>query len=164
MSHVKTNLKLLDTHCVHESASNDIFGMFQFNADCSDDIPPDYEASVGGPANPISGASEITVNESSVVLDPAGRAIGLQQLHPNVETEPEAADESHIIASSKYRYYTFTQHRINELAPLSAFVMCLKIVMGSKFCIFVPHYPEETASLTLLWFHSCLVGVALRFE
>lgn len=115
MSHVKTNLKLLDSHSVHESASNDIFGVFQFNSDCSDDSPPDYEASVGGPANPISGASEITVNESSVVLDPAGRAIGLQQLHPNVETEPEAADESHIIASSKYRYHTFTQHRINKL-------------------------------------------------
>lgn len=108
MSHVKTNLKLMDIHSVHETASNDILWhpMFQFNADCSDDIPPDYEASVGGPANPISGASEITVNESSVVLDPAGRAIGLQQLHPNAETEPEAADESHIIASSKYSYHT----------------------------------------------------------
>lgn len=79
----------------------------QLNADCSDEIPPDYEASVGGPpTNPISGASEITVNESSVVLDPAGRAIGLQLLYPDAETEPHAG-ESHIIASSKYRCYIF---------------------------------------------------------
>ncbi|KAM3624011.1 uncharacterized protein V6R79_018097 [Siganus canaliculatus] len=74
------------------------------NADCSDDIPPDYDTSVGGPpTNPISGASEITVNESSVVLDPAGRAIDLQQLHPNAETEPQAGAESQIIASSEHQ-------------------------------------------------------------
>lgn len=82
----------------------DVFVMFQLNADCSDDVPPDYETSVGGPpTNAISGASEITVNESSVVLDPTGRAIGLQQLHPDAETEPEAGGESHIIASSECR-------------------------------------------------------------
>ncbi|XP_051242680.1 RING finger protein 150a [Dicentrarchus labrax] len=74
------------------------------NADCSDDIPPDYETSVGGPpTNPISGASEITVNESSVVLDPAGRAMILQQLHPNAETEPQTGEESRIIASSEHQ-------------------------------------------------------------
>lgn len=74
------------------------------NADCSDDIPPDYETSVGGaPANPISGASDITVNESSVVLDPAGRAIGLQQIHPTAETEPQAGEESRIMASSEHQ-------------------------------------------------------------
>ncbi|KAM8773140.1 RING finger protein 150a [Acanthopagrus latus] len=74
------------------------------NADCSDDVPPDYEASVGGPpTNAISGASEITVNESSVVLDPTGRAIGLQQLHPDAEPEHEAGGESHIIASSEHQ-------------------------------------------------------------
>lgn len=95
----------MNTHTMHESASQDIFCMCQLNADCSDDIPPDYETSVGGPpTNPISGASEITVNESSVVLDPAGRAIGLQQLHPNAETDPQAGVESRIIASSKYRH------------------------------------------------------------
>lgn len=76
--------------------------MFQLNADCSDEFPPDYEMSAGGPpTNPISGASDITVNESSVVLDPAGRAVGLQQLHPDAETMYQAG-ESHIIASSKY--------------------------------------------------------------
>ncbi|KAE8300294.1 RING finger protein 150 Precursor [Larimichthys crocea] len=74
------------------------------NADCSDDVPPDYETSVGGPpTNPISGASEITVNESSVVLDSAGRAIGLQQHHPNAETEPQEGEESRIIASSEHQ-------------------------------------------------------------
>ncbi|XP_075888854.1 RING finger protein 150a [Nelusetta ayraudi] len=70
----------------------------------TDDVPPDYEASVGGPpTNPISGASEITVNESSVVLDPVGRAIGLQQLHLNAETEAQTAEESHMFASSEHQ-------------------------------------------------------------
>ncbi|XP_026215960.1 RING finger protein 150a [Anabas testudineus] len=71
------------------------------NADCLDEIPPDYEMSVGGPpTNPISAASEITVNESSVVLDSAGRAIGLQQLYPDTEMAPQAG-ESYIISSSE---------------------------------------------------------------
>lgn len=84
-----------------KSALNEPFGDFQFD---TDDVPPDYEASVGGPpTNPISGASEITVNESSVVLDPVGRAIGLQQLHLNAETEAQTAEESHMFASSKCR-------------------------------------------------------------
>ncbi|XP_029950661.1 RING finger protein 150a [Salarias fasciatus] len=73
------------------------------NPDCSDEIPPDYETSVGGPpTNPISGASEITVNESSVVLDPAGRATDLQQLHPEAEPAPQPG-ESHSIASSEHQ-------------------------------------------------------------
>ncbi|XP_058497323.1 RING finger protein 150a [Solea solea] len=73
------------------------------NADCSDEIPPDYDTSVGGPpTNPISGASEMTVNESSVVLDPVGRGIGLQQLQAEAETARQAG-ESHIIASSEHQ-------------------------------------------------------------
>lgn len=72
------------------------------NADCSDEVPPDYETSVGGPpTNAISGASEVTVNESSVVLDPAGRAIGLQQLHP--EAAPQAGEENYVIAGSEHQ-------------------------------------------------------------
>ncbi|CAB1327281.1 unnamed protein product [Coregonus sp. 'balchen'] len=45
------------------------FYFWKPNFDCGDDIPPDYEMSVGGPpTNPITGASDITVNgeESSV--------------------------------------------------------------------------------------------------
>ncbi|XP_047197894.1 RING finger protein 150a [Hippoglossus stenolepis] len=73
------------------------------NADCLDEIPPDYEMSVGGPStNPISGASEITVNESSVVLDPADRGIGLEQLQHEAETELQAG-ESHLMASSEHQ-------------------------------------------------------------
>lgn len=73
------------------------------NADCSDEIPPDYETSVGGPpTNPISTASEITVNESSVVLDPSGRAIDLQQLQPDLWMAPQAG-ESQSIASSEHQ-------------------------------------------------------------
>ncbi|XP_047434461.1 RING finger protein 150a [Mugil cephalus] len=72
------------------------------SADCSDEAPPDYETTVGGPpTNPISGASDITVNESTVVLDPAGRAIDLQ-LHPDAETAPHQG-ESRIIASSEHQ-------------------------------------------------------------
>lgn len=85
-------------------------GTFQLNADCSDEIPPDYEMSVGGPAtNPISAASEITVNESSVVLDSAGRAIDLQQLHPDTEMAPQAG-ESYVISSSKWQDYELTKY------------------------------------------------------
>ncbi|XP_060948234.1 RING finger protein 150a [Limanda limanda] len=66
------------------------------NADCLDEIPADYEMSVGGPStNPISGASEITVNESSVVLD-------LQQLQHDAETALQAG-ESHLMASSEHQ-------------------------------------------------------------
>uniref|UniRef100_G3PYX2 Ring finger protein 150a n=1 Tax=Gasterosteus aculeatus aculeatus TaxID=481459 RepID=G3PYX2_GASAC len=69
------------------------------NADCLDDVPPDYGTPVGGDYNnPISGASEVTVNESSVVLDPAGRATDPRQLHPGEDAEPRAA-QSHSLAS-----------------------------------------------------------------
>ncbi|XP_041640835.1 RING finger protein 150a [Cheilinus undulatus] len=72
------------------------------NPDCTDEVPPDYETSVGGPpTNAISGASEITVNESSVVLDPSGRAIGLQQLHP--EMAPQAGEENYVIGNSEHQ-------------------------------------------------------------
>lgn len=96
--------KINNRNYLSNKDSNDTFGVFQFDADCLDDMPPDYEASVGGPpTNPISGASDITFNESSVVLDPVGRAIGLEQLHPNAEIEPQTGEESHMFASSKYR-------------------------------------------------------------
>ncbi|XP_039769608.1 RING finger protein 150 [Ornithorhynchus anatinus] len=51
------------------------------NADCIDDLPPDFEASIGGPpTNQITGASDTTVNESSVILDPAVRTVGALQV------------------------------------------------------------------------------------
>lgn len=82
---------------------------FQLSADCLDDIPPDYETSIGGPpTNPISAASEITVNESSVVLDPAMRATGFQQVHANVLTEAPTEEGSQITASSKSRPNTLS--------------------------------------------------------
>ncbi|XP_038837918.1 RING finger protein 150-like isoform X1 [Salvelinus namaycush] len=75
------------------------------NFDCGDDIPPDYEMSVGGPpTNPITGASDIAVNgeESSVVLDTMdmNRTIGLPQVyHDAHETLPQAGDSRHIASS-----------------------------------------------------------------
>ncbi|KAM3865234.1 RING finger protein 150a [Diretmus argenteus] len=73
-----------------------------FDSDCSDEFPPDYEASVRGPpSNTFSGASEITVNDSSVVLDPAGRTMDLQQLYHGPETVPPAG-ESHSISFSEH--------------------------------------------------------------
>lgn len=79
-----------------------MFDVFQFSADCTNETPPDYETSVGGPlTNPISAASEITVNESSVVMDPAGRVIDLHQFHHYPETASQAG-QSHIIASCTY--------------------------------------------------------------
>lgn len=87
----------------HETAAfNGVFVSFQLNKDCLDEIPPDYDTSVGGPpTNPISGASEITVNESSVVLD---HGLDLQQLHPDAEIVPQTG-ESHVIASSMYIHF-----------------------------------------------------------
>ncbi|KAK5601673.1 hypothetical protein CRENBAI_022238 [Crenichthys baileyi] len=71
----------------------------KFSADCTNETPPDYETSIGGPlTNPISAASDITVNESSVVLDPAGRVIDLHQLHHYQETASHAG-QSHPVVS-----------------------------------------------------------------
>ncbi|MGH0118414.1 UNVERIFIED_CONTAM: hypothetical protein FKN15_023350 [Acipenser sinensis] len=70
------------------------------NADCVDDIPPDYEGSIGGPpTNRITGTSELTVNESSVVLDPAIHAVGLPQVFQDSEPTPQAGEI--IITTSK---------------------------------------------------------------
>ncbi|ROL46581.1 RING finger protein 150 [Anabarilius grahami] len=73
------------------------------NTDCSDDIPPDYEMSVSGPpTNPVTGASEVSVGESSVVLDPAVRTIGLSHIYHEMDSFPPAG-ESHHIASSEHQ-------------------------------------------------------------
>uniref|UniRef100_A0A4W3K6L6 Ring finger protein 150b n=1 Tax=Callorhinchus milii TaxID=7868 RepID=A0A4W3K6L6_CALMI len=51
------------------------------NADCADDVTTDFEGSIGGPpTNQITGASDVTVNESSVGLDTPVRTIGLSQI------------------------------------------------------------------------------------
>ncbi|KAJ7421574.1 RING finger protein 150 [Willisornis vidua] len=63
------------------------------NADCMDDIPPDLEASIGGPpTNQITGASDITVNESSVALDPPARTVGVLQVIQDVDSFPQAGE------------------------------------------------------------------------
>ncbi|XP_019717513.1 RING finger protein 150a isoform X3 [Hippocampus comes] len=69
------------------------------NADCSDESPPDYEMTLGGPsADPvISGASEITVNESSVALELVERPTD-----PNMDLAPQA-EENYIISGSEHQ-------------------------------------------------------------
>ncbi|KAM6073208.1 RING finger protein 150 isoform 3-T4 [Theristicus caerulescens] len=63
------------------------------NADCMDDIPPDLEASIGGPpTNQITGASDITVNESSVTLDPPVRTVGVLQVIQDVDSFPQVGE------------------------------------------------------------------------
>ena len=64
---------------------------FQPSEDGSDEIPPEYEASIG-PTNAITGASEMTVNESSVVLDPVAGSISLQQLSDQDDWVPPAPE------------------------------------------------------------------------
>lgn len=98
----------MTTCSVRESASKDeTFATIQLNADCLDDVPPDYETSVGGPhAIHISGASEITVNESLAVMDPAGGETDRQQLHPDEEIELQGG-ESQFIAWCKFKHHTF---------------------------------------------------------
>ncbi|KAF4090776.1 hypothetical protein AMELA_G00054990 [Ameiurus melas] len=67
------------------------------NADCSDDVPPDYELSVGGPpTNPVTGGSDLTGSESSMVLDRL----------PYLHHEPESLTQLEVgarIASSEHQ-------------------------------------------------------------
>ncbi|XP_042325618.1 RING finger protein 150 [Sceloporus undulatus] len=71
------------------------------NADCVDDIPPDFEASIGGPpTNQITGASDITVNESSVALDPPVRTVGVLQVIQDADPLPQTG-ESNLTTSSE---------------------------------------------------------------
>ncbi|XP_051559490.1 RING finger protein 150a [Myxocyprinus asiaticus] len=73
------------------------------NKYCSDDIPPDYEMSIGGPpTNPMMGASEVTVGENPVVLDPGVRETGLSHIYHEIDTFPQV-QESHHIASSEHQ-------------------------------------------------------------
>ncbi|XP_016395953.1 RING finger protein 150-like isoform X2 [Sinocyclocheilus rhinocerous] len=72
------------------------------NTDCSDDIPPDYEMSVSGPpTNPVTGASEVSVGESSVVLDPAVRTIGLPHIYHEMDAFPQVGESRHIASTQK---------------------------------------------------------------
>ncbi|XP_051982889.1 RING finger protein 150a [Xyrauchen texanus] len=69
----------------------------------SDDIPPDYEMSIGGPpTNPMMGASQGTVGENSVVLDPAVREMGVSHIYHDIDSFPQV-QESHHIASSEHQ-------------------------------------------------------------
>ncbi|KAI4557175.1 hypothetical protein MJT46_013854 [Ovis ammon polii x Ovis aries] len=63
------------------------------NADCLDDLPTDYEGSLGGPpTNQITGASDTTVNESSVTLDPAVRTVGALQVVQDPDPAPQEGE------------------------------------------------------------------------
>lgn len=63
------------------------------NTDDLDEIPPEYEAAVGATSsNGLTRASEMAVNQSSVVLDPIAGTISLHQLsdhHQEVPPVPE---------------------------------------------------------------------------
>ncbi|XP_066241641.1 RING finger protein 150 isoform X1 [Saccopteryx leptura] len=63
------------------------------NADCMDDLPTDFEGSLGGPpTNQITGASDTTVNESSVTLDPAVRTVGALQVVQDTDSTPQEGE------------------------------------------------------------------------
>uniref|UniRef100_A0A452GT33 RING-type domain-containing protein n=1 Tax=Gopherus agassizii TaxID=38772 RepID=A0A452GT33_9SAUR len=72
------------------------------NADCIDDIPPDFEASIGGPpTNQITGASDITVNESSVALDPPVRTVGVLQVIQDADPLPQVGEGNFTTSSEQ---------------------------------------------------------------
>nr|XP_032661186.1 RING finger protein 150 isoform X2 [Chelonoidis abingdonii] len=72
------------------------------NADCIDDIPPDFEASIRGPpTNQITGASDITVNESSEALDPPVRTVGVLQVIQDADPLPQVVGEGNFTTSSE---------------------------------------------------------------
>ncbi|XP_066891675.1 RING finger protein 150 isoform X2 [Kogia breviceps] len=63
------------------------------NADCMDGLPTDFEGSLGGPStNQITGASDTTVNESSVTLDPAVRTVGALQVVQDTDSAPQEGE------------------------------------------------------------------------
>nr|XP_023683464.1 RING finger protein 150-like [Paramormyrops kingsleyae] len=63
------------------------------NADCMDDIPLDYETSVGEPPTSLpTRSSSLTLNESSVILDPAVRSVGLPRLYRDSELLSQAGE------------------------------------------------------------------------
>lgn len=58
-----------------------------------DDLPIDFEGSLGGPpTNQITGASDTTVNESSVTLDPAVRTVGALQVVQDPDPMPQEGE------------------------------------------------------------------------
>lgn len=68
-----------------------------------DDLPIDFEGSLGGPpTNQITGASDTTVNESSVTLDPAVRTVGALQVVQDPDPMPQEG-EAIFTSNSKYR-------------------------------------------------------------
>lgn len=70
------------------------------NADCADDVTTDFEGSIGGPAtNQITGASDVTVNESSVGFEPPARNVGLSQTNQDNESLQQV-DEINVTASN----------------------------------------------------------------
>ncbi|ERE79106.1 RING finger protein [Cricetulus griseus] len=72
------------------------------NADCMDDLPIDFEGSLGGPpTNQITGASDTTVNESSVTLDPAVRTVGALQVVQDPDPVPQEGEA--IFTTNKFR-------------------------------------------------------------
>ncbi|OCT97052.1 RING finger protein 150 [Xenopus laevis] len=71
------------------------------NADCLDDIPPDFEGSVGPPTNQITGASDVTVNESSVGIDPLVSTVGVLQVIQDVEFLPQVGEVSYTASSEQ---------------------------------------------------------------
>lgn len=68
-----------------------------------DDLPTDFDGSLGGPpTNQITGASDTTVNESSVTLDPAVRTVGALQVVQDADPTTQDGD---IIFTTNSKFY-----------------------------------------------------------
>ncbi|XP_017573133.1 RING finger protein 150a [Pygocentrus nattereri] len=100
------------------------------NADCSDDIPPDYELSLGGPpTNAVTGASDVTVSESSVVLDPAVRTVGLPHLYHEHDSQ---LDEGHHIASSEHQPPLSSDSDTSLILPVEVGLSDVELSAGAE--------------------------------
>ncbi|XP_077135354.1 RING finger protein 150 [Ranitomeya variabilis] len=71
------------------------------NADCLDDITSDFDGSVGPPTNQITGASDVTVNESSVGMDAAVRTVGVLQIIQDADVLPQVGELSYTASSEQ---------------------------------------------------------------
>ncbi|XP_066534455.1 RING finger protein 150a [Hoplias malabaricus] len=100
------------------------------NADCSDDVPPDYELSLGSPpTNPLTGASEVTVSESSMVLDPAVRTIGFPHLYHDHDSQLE---EGHHIASSEHQPPLSSDSDTSLILPVDVGLSDVELSAGAE--------------------------------
>ncbi|XP_062852305.1 RING finger protein 150a [Trichomycterus rosablanca] len=96
------------------------------NADCSDDVPPDYELSLASPpTNAVTGASEVTVSESSMALD------GLPQLYHEPESLTQL-EEGHHMSISEHQPPLISESNPSLILPVEVGLSDIELSAGAE--------------------------------